>query len=152
MVLNLGSLHNSHEARISCLGLSADGSALCSGSWDTNLKVSLHLDLACVILSGFHHVHHSMRELSPCLQYIVNPFGSAHLVLINMCKWKGKKMKRAIWSFSLDSIKKSLFWFWNPVYIAIPFDLLFDGTWNLLFFTCWTSRFPGYNSRTILAN
>lgn len=40
MVLNLGSLHNSHEGRISCLGLSADGSALCTGSWDTNLKVS----------------------------------------------------------------------------------------------------------------
>ncbi|KAE9448571.1 hypothetical protein C3L33_19517, partial [Rhododendron williamsianum] len=40
VVLNLGSLQNSHEGRISCLGLSADGSALCTGSWDTNLKVS----------------------------------------------------------------------------------------------------------------
>ncbi|GFY95102.1 GTP binding protein beta 1 [Actinidia rufa] len=40
VVLNLGSLQNSHEARISCLGLSADGSALCTGSWDTNLKAS----------------------------------------------------------------------------------------------------------------
>ncbi|CAN6685954.1 unnamed protein product [Malus baccata var. baccata] len=39
VVLNLGSLQNSHEAQISCLGLSADGSALCTGSWDTNLKV-----------------------------------------------------------------------------------------------------------------
>ncbi|KAL8209196.1 hypothetical protein R6Q57_008608 [Mikania cordata] len=38
-ILNLGSLHNSHEARVSCLGLSADGSALCTGSWDTNLKI-----------------------------------------------------------------------------------------------------------------
>lgn len=42
VVLNLGTLQNSHEGRISCLGLSADGSALCTGSWDTNLKVSLH--------------------------------------------------------------------------------------------------------------
>ncbi|KAL7002705.1 hypothetical protein U1Q18_003864 [Sarracenia purpurea var. burkii] len=39
VALNLGSLQNSHEARISCLGLSADGSALCTGSWDTNLKI-----------------------------------------------------------------------------------------------------------------
>ncbi|XP_041011171.1 guanine nucleotide-binding protein subunit beta-2 [Juglans microcarpa x Juglans regia] len=39
VVLNLGSLQNSHEARISCLGLSADGSALCTGSLDTNLKI-----------------------------------------------------------------------------------------------------------------
>ncbi|KAK1393589.1 guanine nucleotide-binding protein subunit beta [Heracleum sosnowskyi] len=39
VVLNLGSLHNSHEGRISCLGLSADGSALCTGRWDSNLKI-----------------------------------------------------------------------------------------------------------------
>lgn len=40
VVLNLGTLQNSHEARVSCLDLSADGSALCTGSWDTSLKVS----------------------------------------------------------------------------------------------------------------
>ncbi|CAL9180883.1 unnamed protein product, partial [Musa hybrid cultivar] len=40
VVVNLGKLQNSHEGRISCLGLSADGSALCTGSWDKNLKVS----------------------------------------------------------------------------------------------------------------
>ncbi|XP_047311943.1 guanine nucleotide-binding protein subunit beta-like [Impatiens glandulifera] len=39
VVLNLGSLQSSHQNRISCLGLSADGSALCTGSWDTNLKI-----------------------------------------------------------------------------------------------------------------
>uniref|UniRef100_A0A1D1XPW3 Guanine nucleotide-binding protein subunit beta n=2 Tax=Anthurium amnicola TaxID=1678845 RepID=A0A1D1XPW3_9ARAE len=41
VVLNLGTVHNSHEGqgRISCLGLSADGSALCTGSWDRNLKI-----------------------------------------------------------------------------------------------------------------
>ncbi|CAN1164296.1 Guanine nucleotide-binding protein subunit beta [Linum perenne] len=37
VVLNLGSFQNSHEGRISCL--SGDGSALCIGSWDTNLKI-----------------------------------------------------------------------------------------------------------------
>lgn len=45
MVLNLGKLQNSHEGRITCLGLSADGSALCTGSWDSNLKVSVFLFL-----------------------------------------------------------------------------------------------------------
>lgn len=44
-VLNLGSLQNSHEGRITCLGVSADGSALCTGSWDTNLKVRIVLKL-----------------------------------------------------------------------------------------------------------
>eukprot|EP00268_Persea_americana_P023140 TRINITY_DN2281_c0_g2_i2.p1 TRINITY_DN2281_c0_g2~~TRINITY_DN2281_c0_g2_i2.p1 ORF type:complete len:378 (-),score=52.47 TRINITY_DN2281_c0_g2_i2:509-1642(-) len=39
VVLNLGSLQNSHEDRITCLGFSADGSALCTGSWDKNLKI-----------------------------------------------------------------------------------------------------------------
>ncbi|PIA55708.1 hypothetical protein AQUCO_00700191v1 [Aquilegia coerulea] len=39
VVLNLGSLQNSHDGRVSCLGLSADGSALCTGSWDKNLKI-----------------------------------------------------------------------------------------------------------------
>ncbi|CAM8935377.1 hypothetical protein QQ045_014011 [Rhodiola kirilowii] len=39
VVLDLGSLQNSHVNRVSCLGLSADGSALCTGSHDTNLKI-----------------------------------------------------------------------------------------------------------------
>ncbi|KAJ4781098.1 Guanine nucleotide-binding protein subunit beta [Rhynchospora pubera] len=39
VVQNLGTLQNSHEGRISCLGLSGDGSALCTGSYDKNLKV-----------------------------------------------------------------------------------------------------------------
>lgn len=42
VVLNLGTLQNSHEGRISCLGLSSDGSALCTGSWDKNLKVPFY--------------------------------------------------------------------------------------------------------------
>ncbi|EHA8587316.1 putative Guanine nucleotide-binding protein subunit beta [Cocos nucifera] len=39
VLLNLGALQNSREGRISCLGLSSDGSALCIGSWDKNLKI-----------------------------------------------------------------------------------------------------------------
>ncbi|GAY57302.1 hypothetical protein CUMW_178380 [Citrus unshiu] len=49
VVLNLGSLQNSHEGRITCLGLSADGSALCTGSWDTNLKDILIQELITVM-------------------------------------------------------------------------------------------------------
>lgn len=30
-----------HENRISCLGVSSDGTALCTGSWDSTLKVCL---------------------------------------------------------------------------------------------------------------
>lgn len=30
-----------HENRVSCLGVSADGMALCTGSWDSMLKVRL---------------------------------------------------------------------------------------------------------------
>lgn len=30
-----------HENRVSCLGVSADGMALCTGSWDSTLRVSL---------------------------------------------------------------------------------------------------------------
>ena len=28
-----------HENRVSCLGVSPDGTALCTGSWDNTLKV-----------------------------------------------------------------------------------------------------------------
>eukprot|EP00249_Psilotum_nudum_P021698 c28211_g2_i2 orf=588-1694(-) len=38
-VLNLGHQHNAHTKRVSCLGLASDGSALCTGSWDQNLKI-----------------------------------------------------------------------------------------------------------------
>lgn len=32
-------LPNAHENRVSCLGTNAKGDALCTGSWDTNLKI-----------------------------------------------------------------------------------------------------------------
>ncbi|OLY80237.1 Guanine nucleotide-binding protein subunit beta-1, partial [Smittium mucronatum] len=31
---------SAHENRVSCLGVSKDGMALCTGSWDSTLKVS----------------------------------------------------------------------------------------------------------------
>lgn len=35
-----------HENRVSCLGVSVDGMALCTGSWDSTLKVRKHLMLS----------------------------------------------------------------------------------------------------------
>ena len=52
VVLDLGELQDSHKNRISCLGMSADGSALCTGSWDSNLKVSSDtLNISCYVFS-----------------------------------------------------------------------------------------------------
>jgi WD40 repeat protein len=33
-----------HENRVSCLGVSSDGMALCTGSWDSTLRVSRDMD------------------------------------------------------------------------------------------------------------
>jgi guanine nucleotide-binding protein G(I)/G(S)/G(T) subunit beta-1 len=34
-----GGLPSGHSNRVSCLGVSSDGNALCTGSWDSTLKV-----------------------------------------------------------------------------------------------------------------
>jgi hypothetical protein len=41
-----------HENRVSCLGVSADGMALCTGSWDSTLKVRLSSFLCEIKLMG----------------------------------------------------------------------------------------------------
>jgi len=38
-----------HENRVSCLGVSTDGMALCTGSWDSTLKVGRHRMLILII-------------------------------------------------------------------------------------------------------
>lgn len=43
-----------HENRVSCLGVSVDGMALCTGSWDSTLKVIRHrLSKYCGLLTFF---------------------------------------------------------------------------------------------------
>ena len=42
-----------HENRVSCLGVSTDGMALCTGSWDSTLRVSL--PSALLYLPTEHH-------------------------------------------------------------------------------------------------
>ena len=39
----------SHENRVSCLGVSPDGTALCTGSWDFNLKVPLTFSFSLIV-------------------------------------------------------------------------------------------------------
>lgn len=40
VITNLGGgMGEGHSSRVSCLGMASDGSALCTGSWDTSLKV-----------------------------------------------------------------------------------------------------------------
>ena len=41
-----------HENRVSCLGVSSDGMALCTGSWDSTLKVSLLVLLLVAMVCG----------------------------------------------------------------------------------------------------
>ena len=40
-----------HENRVSCLGVSVDGMALCTGSWDSTLRVSDWGNLPQVIIT-----------------------------------------------------------------------------------------------------
>jgi hypothetical protein len=49
-----------HENRVSCLGVSTDGMALCTGSWDSTLKVRSALP---DILSGTHNINRSGHNL-----------------------------------------------------------------------------------------
>ncbi len=43
-----------HENRVSCLGVSVDGMALCTGSWDSTLKVTRHyISKHCGLLTLF---------------------------------------------------------------------------------------------------
>jgi WD40 repeat protein len=43
-----------HENRVSCLGVSSDGMALCTGSWDSTLKVCRCVDRRCWLSSRAH--------------------------------------------------------------------------------------------------
>ncbi len=55
-----------HENRVSCLGVSSDGMALCTGSWDSTLKVrsigsmSLRSRSRCMSGLGIVELHHSV--------------------------------------------------------------------------------------------
>ena len=63
MVANLGGGRaEGHTNRVSCLALADDGDALCTGSWDTTLKVgSLYI---MTFVSGFDkHEYETARLL-----------------------------------------------------------------------------------------
>lgn len=39
-----------HDNRVSCLGVASDGMAMCTGSWDTTLKVKPVVTLRCLLI------------------------------------------------------------------------------------------------------
>ena len=49
-----------HENRVSCLGVSPDGTALCTGSWDFNLKV--HMTYSFSLISALTYPFPSSRQ------------------------------------------------------------------------------------------
>lgn len=53
VVGNLRTAENAHNAPISCLGVADDGSAVCTGSWDRNLKVIYASNLHDVYFTYF---------------------------------------------------------------------------------------------------
>jgi len=64
----------SHENRVSCLGVSPDGTALCTGSWDFNLKVPVTYSscLRFTIIFVYLHLHHFNQDIVIFYQYIVS--------------------------------------------------------------------------------
>jgi WD40 repeat protein len=68
-----------HENRVSCLGVSQDGMALCTGSWDSMLKVSPHLSLSLSYLSSTDERRRSGHDLIPLhTNHIPNPLAKKH--------------------------------------------------------------------------
>lgn len=73
-----------HENRVSCLGVSADGMALCTGSWDSTLRVRSLIIFASLLTDVFIltlglGVGYNLSE--PC--YIPLPFSSSSLVSLS---------------------------------------------------------------------
>ena len=68
-----------HENRVSCLGVSADGMALCTGSWDSTLRVStlilippsMTLTLFSITGLGVGLLEFSVHTLTPSLGCIL---------------------------------------------------------------------------------
>ena len=59
-----------HENRVSCLGVSSDGMALCTGSWDSTLRVCLFLCFSIIDLKLIRHLFRSgPKECSTQQEY-----------------------------------------------------------------------------------
>ena len=80
-----------HENRVSCLGVSVDGMALCTGSWDSTLKVTRHyLSKHC----GFAYFFPGLG---------LNQMRWAKLVVVHLCHTL-RTMRRARARFYLPAI------------------------------------------------
>lgn len=72
-----------HENRVSCLGVSMDGMALCTGSWDSTLRVSAFFPLLLVVLlinvSLGLGIGGTPLEVAVLLRHILSSF-SLHII------------------------------------------------------------------------
>lgn len=55
-----------HENRVSCLGVSPDGTSLCTGSWDYTLRVRWLLEFLHPLIL-FHH-YYAYLQLCSCME------------------------------------------------------------------------------------
>lgn len=71
-----------HDNRVSCLGVSSDGMALCTGSWDSFLKVRIQLQstaagdsilITTLFRSGLKHCYNTALNYELVAER-VNPF------------------------------------------------------------------------------
>lgn len=70
-----------HENRVSCLGVSSDGMALCTGSWDSTLKVSDKLQTSFSSISLIYSGPSSRSGLkdisSPAYTHLPSPYSNS---------------------------------------------------------------------------
>lgn len=68
----VGSL-NGHENRVSCLGVSNDGISLCTGSWDSTVRILLHSSL---------QVYHGRQNLLMHVTTFSSRFGPGNAIIL----------------------------------------------------------------------
>lgn len=79
-----------HENRVSCLGVSADGMALCTGSWDSTLKVCIDELMASCLLHLYTFLglgivtRPSLSINALCLVFETNEVSDTHIPLAPM--------------------------------------------------------------------
>lgn len=66
-----------HENRVSCLGVSVDGMALCTGSWDSTLRVSFPVSIL-ISLGADCDSRFGLKRMNSCMTatffFLVFPF------------------------------------------------------------------------------
>lgn len=77
-----------HENRVSCLGVSADGMALCTGSWDSTLRVRVFLmSIRFILIFNFDRSGHRLTLPRTVLSYpaFPSPLSAVGSIIIFTC-------------------------------------------------------------------